>query len=83
MSNNAMLGAIRRMGYLGKTTTHGFRATASTILNEQGFNRDHIETQLAHGERDGVRAAYNHALYLKDRHIMMQSWADFLDKLKK
>lgn len=82
MSNNAMLGAIRRMGYLGKTTTRGFRSTASTILNENGFNRDHIECQLAHGERNGVRAAYNYALYLKDRHKMMQWWADRLDKLK-
>ena len=55
---------------------------ASTILNEQGFNRDWIERQLAHTERDGVRAAYNYAEYLPERRKMMQVWADFLDGLK-
>ncbi len=82
MSNNAMLGALRRMGYQGRTTVHGFRATASTILNENSFNRDHIECQLAHCERDGVRAAYNHALYLQERHKMMQWWSDYLEGMK-
>ncbi len=80
MSENTLLGAIYRMGYHSRVTVHGFRSTASTILNENGFNRDHIERQLAHGERDKVRAAYNHAQYLPERKVMMQWWADFLDK---
>lgn len=82
MSENTLLGVIYRIGYKSKTTTHGFRAVFSTILNEHGFNRDHIERQLAHGERDKVRAVYNHAQYLPERHKMMQWWADYLDKLK-
>lgn len=79
MSENTMLFAMYRMGYRGKATPHGFRSTTSTILNEKGFNRDHIERQLAHGERDKVRATYNHAQYLEDRHQMMQWWSDYLD----
>jgi integrase len=72
------------MGYeQGTVTVHGFRSTASTLLNEQGKNRDWIERQLAHGERDGVRAAYNYADYLPQWKIMMQEWADYLDRLKK
>jgi integrase len=59
----------------------GFRSTASTVLNEHGFRSDVIERQLAHGERDKVRAAYNHAQYLSERREMMQWWADFLDGL--
>jgi integrase len=70
------------MGYHSRTTAHGFRGAASTILNEKGFNKDHIERQLAHGERDTVRASYNHANYLPQRKEMMQWWADYLDKLK-
>lgn len=62
-------------------TANGFRSMASTLLNEQGFNRDWIERQLAHGERDGVRAAYNYAEHLPERRKMMQSWADCLDGL--
>ena len=81
MSENTMLFAMYRMGYHSRATPHGFRATASTILNEKGFNRDHIERQLAHGERDKVRATYNHAQYLTERHKMMQWWADYLDKI--
>jgi len=83
MSENTMLFAMYRMGYHSRATPHGFRATASTILNEKGFNRDHIERQLAHGERDKVRATYNHAQYLTERHKMMQWWADYLDKKSK
>jgi integrase len=82
MSENTLLYTLYRLGYHSRATTHGFRATASTILNEKGFNRDHIERQLAHGERDKVRATYNHAQYLPERHKMMQWWADYLDKLK-
>jgi integrase len=83
MSENAILAALRRMGYTtDEMTGHGFRSMASTLLNEQGFNRDAIERQLAHAERNGVRAAYNYAEYLPERRRMMQQWADYLDKLK-
>lgn len=82
ISNNTMLFALYRLGYKGKMTGHGFRAVASTTLNEQGYNRDVIERQLAHCERDEVRGAYNRAEYLPARRKMMQEWADFLDKLR-
>lgn len=61
---------------------HGFRSIASTLLNELGYNRDWIERQLAHGERNDVRAAYNYAEYLPERRRMMQEWADYLTELK-
>jgi integrase len=79
MNENALINALHRMGYKDKATGHGFRATASTILNEHGFAPDVIERQLAHGERNKVRAAYNHAQYLPERIKMMQWWADYLD----
>ena len=79
MSENTMLYALYRMGYHSKATGHGFRATASTILNENGFVPDVIERQLAHAERNEVRAAYNHAQHLAERRKMMQWWADYLD----
>jgi len=89
MSDNTMRRAIFKLGYDGttpgksKAVPHGFRATASSILNEEGFNPDAIERQLAHQERNGVRAAYtHHARYLDDRKEMMQWWADYLDDLK-
>jgi integrase len=81
MSENTMLYAIYRMGYRRRATVHGFRATASTILNEEGFRTDIIERQLAHAERNKVRASYNHAQYLKERREMMQWWADYLDRV--
>ncbi len=81
-SENTLIYAIYRMGYHSKTTAHGFRATASTILNEKNFRADVIEKQLAHGERNKVRASYNHAQYLPERKQMMQWWADYLDKIK-
>jgi len=80
MSENTMLYALYRMGYHSKATGHGFRATASTILNEHGFEPSVIERQLAHAERNEVRAAYNHAQYLPERRKMMQWWADHLDE---
>ncbi len=83
MSENTFLRAIEVMGYKGKTTGHGFRSTASTILNESGFKGDVIESQLAHAERDSVRAAYNHAKYLPERADMMQWWADYIEKATK
>lgn len=82
MSENTVNGALRRLGFSkDEMTGHGFRSMASTLLNEQGWNRDAIERQLAHSERDGVRAAYNYAEYLPERVKMMQSWADYLDGL--
>jgi len=83
MSENTMLYALYRMGYHSRATGHGFRSTASTILNEHGYAPDVIERQLAHSERNTVRAAYNHAQYLPERRKMMQEWADHLDELQK
>jgi integrase len=83
ISENTLLYALYRMGYHSRATTHGFRATASTILNEYGFRSDVIERQLAHSERNKIRASYNHAQYLQERKEMMQWWADFLEKLAK
>jgi len=80
ISNNTMLFALYRLGYKGKMTGHGFRAVASTILNENAFRPDVIERQLAHCEQDEVRSAYNRAEYLPERKKMMQWWADYLDK---
>jgi integrase len=87
MSDNTMRKAIFTLGYDGKTAgkskavPHGFRATASSILNEEGFNPDAIERQLAHQERNGVRAAYtHHARYMEERTKMMQWWADYIDE---
>jgi integrase len=83
LSDNALLAALRRMGFeQGSVTVHGFRSTASTMLNEQGWNRDAIERQLSHGERDAVRAAYNYAEHLPERRQMMQAWADCIDSLR-
>lgn len=83
MSENTINAALRYMGYSAdQVTGHGFRSTASTLLNEQGWNRDAIERQLAHAERNNVRAAYNFAEFLPERRKMMQTWADFLDGLR-
>ena len=83
MSNMTMNAALRRLGYeQGEHCAHGFRAMASTLLNEQGWPRDVIERQLAHAERSKVRAAYNRAQHLPERRKMMQAWADYLDALK-
>ncbi|MDM0043748.1 integrase arm-type DNA-binding domain-containing protein [Variovorax dokdonensis] len=82
MSNNTILAALKRMGYGGRMTGHGFRGVASTILHELGHRHDIIELQLAHQERDDVSAAYNFATYLPQRRKMMQAWADHLDMLR-
>ena len=83
ISDVTMLNALRRMGYQKEEmSVHGFRSIASTLLNELGYNRDWIERQLAHGERNGVRAAYNHAEYLPERRKMMQEWSEYLLSLK-
>jgi integrase len=83
MSENTVNAALRRMGYTTEEMTgHGFRSLASTCLNEQGYHPDLIELQLAHAERNQVRAAYNKAQRLPDRRKMMQAWGDFLDGLR-
>ncbi|WP_444882646.1 tyrosine-type recombinase/integrase [Microbulbifer sp. PSTR4-B] len=89
MSDNTMRRAIFKMGWDGsqegrsKANPHGFRATASSILNETGFNPDAIERQLSHMERNGVRAAYtHHARYMDERKEMMQWWANYLDEMR-
>lgn len=79
-SDTVFLMALRRLGYEGRQTGHGFRHIASTILNERGFNADHIEAQLSH-KAPGVRGIYNKAQYLEQRRTMMQWYADHLDKL--
>lgn len=81
MSENTLLKAIEILGYKKKTTAHGFRSTASTILNEHQFRPDAIERQLAHCERNTVRKAYNHAEYIVERAEMMQWYADYLDSV--
>lgn len=75
--------ALERMGYLGKFSGHGFRSTASTLLHEMGWRSELIERQLAHAERDKVKAAYNHAEYMPERREMMQAWSDWIDELAK
>jgi integrase len=83
LSDNAITAALRRIGYTGEHMSwHGFRAMASTLLNELGFPPDIIELQLAHQERNEVRAAYNRAQRLDERRRMMQAWADYLDGLR-
>lgn len=83
ISENTMTYALYRMGFKSRATSHGIRATASSILNEEEFNRDAIERQLAHMERNKVRGAYtHHAEYLADRTRMMQWWADYLDSVE-
>lgn len=79
MSDETLRAALISLGYKGKFSPHGIRSTASTLLNEQGWRPDVIERQLAHAERNQVRAAYNHADYLDERRKMMQSWANYLD----
>ncbi len=74
--------AIEYMGYGGRFSCHGFRSTASTILNERGYRSDVIERSLAHSEKNAVRRAYNQAEYLSERRQMLQDWADYLDGLK-
>ena len=81
-SNMAFNMALRRMGYEGRQTGHGFRHIASTTLREHGFPKEHVEAQLAHTE-EGVAGVYNKAIYLEQRRQMMQWYADHLDALEK
>jgi len=83
MSENTINAALRRLGYTSEEMTgHGFRSMASTLLHELGWLHAVIERQLAHGERNKVSAAYNHAEHLPERRKMMQAWADYLDGLR-
>lgn len=79
LSENTLNSALARMGYKGEHSAHGFRALFSTVANECGHDSDAIERQLAHVERNEVRAAYHRATYLKARAALMQWWADHLD----
>jgi len=78
-SRGVLWKAVASLGYEGKFSPHGIRATGSTMLNEMGFRADVIERQLAHAERNKVRASYNQADYLDERGQMMQTWADFIE----
>jgi integrase len=84
MSENTINAALRTLGYDGDMMTgHGFRAMARTILDEiLGFRPDYIEHQLAHAVRDPLGRAYNRTAHLPERRVMMQVWADYLDKLR-
>ncbi|MQT75804.1 tyrosine-type recombinase/integrase, partial [Pseudomonas helleri] len=82
ISENTLNTAISRMGYKGRLTGHGIRATISTALNEVGFVEEWIEAQLSHADANQIRAAYNHAKYVEPRRRMMQYWADLLDALE-
>lgn len=79
MSENTINKALSQMGYKGRQTGHGFRHLLSTELNGRGYNRDWIERQLAHGDKNEIRDTYNHATYLEQRRGMMQEWADSID----
>lgn len=80
ISDNTLSKVLRDNEYQGKATPHGIRATASTILNENGFAPDVIERQLAHCERNKIRAAYNHAMYLPERKEMMMWWGNYIEE---
>jgi len=82
MSNNTILQALQHMGYKHRMTGHGWRSVASTYLNEKNFVEAHIEMQLAHCPKDKVAGTYNKALYLEQRIVIMQAWADALDRLR-
>ena len=80
MNKGAINAALAFMGYAGRLSGHAFRNTASTLLHEMGYNTDHIEMQLAHYD-GSVRGRYNAAMYLEQRHVLMQDWADYLQNL--
>ncbi|WP_048822689.1 tyrosine-type recombinase/integrase, partial [Morganella morganii] len=82
MSEASVNQVLKRIGYHGKATGHGFRHTMSTILHENGFNTAWIELQLAHVDKNTIRGTYNHAQYLENRREMIQWYADYLDELE-
>ena len=81
LPENALIDGLYRLGYKYKMSVHGFRAIASTALNEHGFRADVIERQLAHAQGNQVRRAYNRAQYLDERIEMMAWWGDYLEKI--
>ncbi|MGB9152760.1 MAG: integrase arm-type DNA-binding domain-containing protein [Alphaproteobacteria bacterium] len=82
MSNNTILGALKRLGYKGQMTGHGFRALAMTTIKEKlGYRHEVVDRQLAHAPANKVDAAYDRAKFLSERRTMMQEWADYLDKI--
>ena len=81
LRDNALIQALYWMGYKGEMTVHGFRAIASTVLNESGFRSDVIERQLAHAESNQSRRAYNRAQYMPERIKMMEWWSEYLNKI--
>ena len=83
ISSNTMIQAMYRMGYHSRATVHGFRTTASTLQNEEGFNRDWIERQLSHVEQNEVRAAYNTAEYLSQRRDLLIWWSNYLEQAER
>jgi integrase len=84
LSDNAMNSSFRRMGYTkDEVTAHGFRATASTILNERGYNPDVIEAVLGHQPLNAIRRTYNRATYWPERTKLLQEWADLLDEFRR
>lgn len=83
LSENAMNSALRRMGYQKhEMTSHGFRASASTILHDRGYDSEHIEAALAHQDENEVRRAYKRTTYFNERVKLMQDWADLLDTFR-
>lgn len=82
MSNNTILMALKRMGYKGKMTGHGFRTLAASALEEIGYRREVIDRQLAHKERNKIQAAYFRAEFIKERKELLQAWADYIDSLR-
>lgn len=80
MSEASINQVIKRIGFAGKVTGHGFRHTMSTVLHEKGFNSAWIEAQLAHADRNTIRGTYNHAQYIDGRREMLQWYADYLDE---
>ena len=82
MSNNTILGALKRLGYQGKMTGHGFRALAmSAIKQELGYRHEVVDRQLAHTPKSKIDKAYDRAMFLEDRKRMMQDWADYIDSM--
>ena len=82
MSASSVNTALKRLGYAETMKAHSFRTTASTLLNQMNYNPDAIERQLAHKDKDRVRAVYNRAEYVEERRDMLQHWADYLDNLR-
>lgn len=84
ISDGSVNGLLKRLGYRGRQTNHGFRHLISTALNGMGYDKDHVERQLAHGDPDDdvIRETYNKAMYIEERREMMQAWADYLDQLR-